>query len=501
MNGVYGLFERTVKAYPERIFVGHGDGLWTYAEVFAITQQFSVILHDYGIGMGDRVVLFCDNSLQYIAAFFAIMRLGAVAVPVNPAKPQESVAYVIEKCTPTLLLHSDRTAGRVEKMGEGAPGMWPQTLNVDSLPIFSAPGQAGGKGEAPPVDLSDSAVAEILFTSGTTASPKGVTLTHGNLLSNTGAIVQYLGLGPTDSVLLTLPLTYSYGNSVLLTHVCAGAALILEDSAAFPYRVLEALKKHQVTGFSTVGSYANLLLKCVRNEARVQGTLENLRYITFAGEATSAADLSYLRAHYPHLLVFVMYGQTEASARLSYLPPELLETKLGSVGRGLSNVVLRVVDERGHDALPGAVGEIIAQGPSVMKGYWEDGAATAEVLKDGWLYTGDSGTTDEDGYITIKGRKSDMIKFMGHRISPLEIENVINSCATVKECAVVESTLDQAVVIKACVVLSETGQVDAVRCFVSSRLPSYMRPQIYEVVEQLPKTDSGKIKRSSLRRG
>jgi acyl-coenzyme A synthetase/AMP-(fatty) acid ligase len=173
---------------------------------------------------------------------------------------------------------------------------------------------------------------------------------------------------------------------------------------------------------------------------------------------------------------------------------------LGSIGKGLCNVELKVVDEAGSDIKPGGLGEIIAHGPNIMKGYWGDPAATEEVLRDGWLHTGDNATVDEDGYIYIKGRNTDMIKHMGHRISPVEIENVINSCSYIKESAVIESILDGAPVIKAFIVMEKECSMEEIKKIVCSKLPLYMRPYVFEITDQLPRTDSGKIRRSTLRR-
>ena len=174
--------------------------------------------------------------------------------------------------------------------------------------------------------------------------------------------------------------------------------------------------------------------------------------MTFAGESTSFDDIDRLRGLAPHLKIFVMYGQTEASARLSYLEPRMLDDKRGSVGQAIPGVTLRVVDENGAIVAPGEIGEIIASGDNIMPGYWKNEEATLEVLKDGWLCTGDLATVDADGYIYIKGRKDDMIKFMGHRISPVEIESAVNSFEGVLESAVVAVTVAGQTQIKAFVV-------------------------------------------------
>jgi long-chain acyl-CoA synthetase len=540
MDGLYGLLHESSLKYQDRIFIRRGNNVWTYCQAEFMARRISGYLLRNGIQKGDRVVVFCDNSIQYIAAFFGIMKIRAVAVPVNPAKMADSFLYILEKSNPGMILACDATMDKLNRMNcePDANNLYEvnnkfvtKIINLDrsvlgdkaehvtdpdAEPDFCASGSGNGHIRLDAdtnadsnvdfsadtnndVDADSSDDAVILFTSGTTAYPKGVTLTHGNLMANTEAIIEYLHLTREDSILMTLPFTYSYGNSVLLTHTCVGASIVIDNNSAYPYKILESIKEYQVSGFSTVGSYINLMLKCVKNCGRTVNFFEALRYITFAGESTNNEDVLFIIRNFPHTKVYVMYGQTEAAARLSYLSPELLPGKIGSIGRGLCNVRLEVVNESGNIISPGEIGEIIAQGPNVMKGYWNDPRSTEEVLSNGWLHTGDNATIDDDGYIYIKGRKTDIIKYMGHRISPVEIENVINTCELVKESAVVESILDTAVVIKAFIVPEKNCTLEEVKKYISPRLPVYMRPQVLEVIGRLPRTDSGKIKRSVLR--
>lgn len=515
MKGLFGFIYESSKRYPDKTFVRCQNHAWTYSEVESLTQKVSGMLLKFGVQKGDRVVIFCDNSIQYIAAFFGIMRINAVAVPFNPMKMTDQLLYIIEKCSPRLIIVCSSTAGRlnpadirlrVKVIDIDCGGLWEDHNYIDG--IFGGSKECNGyrsknsncAEQNYTVNENDNAI--ILFTSGTTAHPKGVVLTHGNLIANTQAIVEYLHLTSEDSILMTLPFTYSYGNSILLTHAFAGASIVLENYAAYPYKILESIKRHGVSGFSTVGSYINLMLKYIKNSNSNSSNnfFAHLRYMTFAGESTNPDDIRFLCANFPDLKVYVMYGQTEASARLSYLCPEMLPGKAGSVGKGLSNVKLRVVDGCGFDIRPGEVGEIIAAGPNVMKCYWDDPIATQEVLRDGWLYTGDSATVDEDGFIYIKGRKTDMLKHMGHRISPVEIESVLNSYGGIKESAVIESKFDSIPVIKAFIVMEKECSTEEIRKFVYAKLPVYMRPQVFEVVDQLPRTDTGKIMRNFLRR-
>jgi acyl-coenzyme A synthetase/AMP-(fatty) acid ligase len=354
------------------------------------------------------------------------------------------------------------------------------------------------------LDLSWSLVEDydwpalILYTSGTTRMPKGVTLTHKNLTANTESIVQYLGLKEEDSLLAVINFSYSYGNSLLLTHTKMGSKIIIENRVSYPFIILEQLYTSKASGFSTVGSYINILLK---QEGLKDFYFKYLRYITFAGESTSFEDIKKLNAIAPHIKIFVMYGQTEASARLSYLEPDLIFQKVGSIGKGIPGVTLRVVTEDGMEAPPGEIGEIIASGDNIMKGYWNNEEETNSVIKDGWLYTGDLAVTDEDGYIYVKGRKDDVIKYFGHRISPVEIEAAINSCENVLESAVIGIENSNGKQIKAVVVPKNSlACIEDINAHVRKLLPAFKRPHIIEFVNELPRTSNGKIKRSELRK-
>jgi acyl-coenzyme A synthetase/AMP-(fatty) acid ligase len=239
----------------------------------------------------------------------------------------------------------------------------------------------------------------------------------------------------------------------------------------------------------------------LKQEALKDYHLKHLKYITFAGESTRFEDIEKLKDIAPHIIIFVMYGQTEASARLSYLEPELIFEKAGSIGKGIPGVTLRVVSNDGTDVSIGEIGEIIAYGENIMMGYWKNEAATKEVVKDGWLYTGDLAVIDEEGYIYVKGRKDDIIKHLGHRISPVEIEAAINCCDKVLESAVVGFKSNQEMQIKAFVVLknSLTG-IEEINNHIKKLLPAFKRPQSIEFLNELPRTANGKIKRSELRK-
>lgn len=489
MENIVEFLYRSAANYPDHLCVVSPTGKITYQEMLHEVQSLMFTLYHEGVRRGDRVVFYFKNSSEYIAAFFAVAALNAVAVPVNAANNLHHLKVIIDSTEPVLIL-----ADKALMNGFTQEDM-EKVRVLQSIVQWNH--EIEYTGDCMPYNTGNHAkTAMIIFTSGTSTVPKGVMLSHGNLIANTQSILDYLHLTHMDSVLVTIAFSYSYGNSLLLTHIASGGTLVLENHAAFPVKVIESLKTFKPTGFSTVGSFLNLLLKAA--------SLDNLgfsvlKYITFAGEATNYNLLQQLQKVYPELKIFVMYGQTEASARLSYLPCELLAQKSGSVGKGITNVELKVVNERGGQVAPGETGEILARGPNIMQGYWRDEEGTKAILQNGWLHTGDIATVDRDGYIFIQGRNNDIIKYLGHRISPMEIEGCIDKIPGVFESAVVEAMQNGEIFIKAFVVTDGKLSIEAIHEYLRNMLPPFKRPAIIQVISEIPRTTNGKIKRAALR--
>jgi len=455
------------------------------------------------------VGLLAQNSRFYVEGYYGILKAGGITVPLNTAADGSSLARFLTDCGATMLI----AGPRFEKAAVAAveAGATPELLMVETLERVPGLPQAvrglaldeSCRSEAPDPprgpSLTDLDVASIVYTSGSTGSPQGATLSHLNLLSNTRSIVDYLGLGPADRVLAILPFYYVYGKSLLNTHAAAGGTVVVENRFLYPNVALDTLEKEQCTGLSGVPStFAILLNRSNLAERR----LEHLRYVTQAGGAMSPELTRRLMTALPGKRIFIMYGATEASARLSYLDPEDLPRKIGSIGKAIPNVELRVLRADGTQAEVGETGEIIARGANIMSGYWRDPEATAQVLDEHGYHTGDLARHDEEGFFYVVGRKKDFIKCGAHRISAKEIEETIVELPEVHEVAVIgvpDETLGEK--IKAVVVFREGCQIEmrTLEMALKKKLPAYKVPGEIEVRDDLPKNESGKIMKQALR--
>jgi acyl-CoA synthetase (AMP-forming)/AMP-acid ligase II len=341
--------------------------------------------------------------------------------------------------------------------------------------------------------------AALMFTSGTTAAPKAVRITHRNIQANTDSIVGYLGLRDDDRMLVVLPFFYCFGASLLHTHLRAGASLALCHTFVFPETAVDLLERERCTGFAGVPSSFQLLLRISSFGSR---DLPALRLVQQAGGNLPPVLVEELLAAQPGAELFVMYGQTEATARLSYLPPDQVLTRVGSIGRGMPGVELVVVDEAGREVAPGVTGEILARGANVSPGYWNDPAASAAKFVGGGLRTGDLAFADEDGYLYVVDRLDDFIKSWGHRISAQEVEGcVLEMPGLVSAVALGVPDLEagETIVLVATVQPGATVTEEQVLAFARSRLAKHMVPRVVHLVPSIPLTASGKVDRPGLR--
>jgi acyl-CoA synthetase (AMP-forming)/AMP-acid ligase II len=505
---VHEILETSATRFPDRDAIWH-DGAWErYGDVEASSVAVASFLVSRGIEKGDRVALLCRNSFDYAHAYFGILKAGAVAVSLHEATTPDDLEYYM-KNSDAVALVADAKRARIARraMREGTavrtavfmgslprdPGLPAGVETVSSEEVLRSP-----DGAVPDPALTADDLAEIVYTSGSTGAPKGVMLSHGNLSTNMEAIVEYLHMTEQDRMLAILPFPYIYGKSLLLTQLLVGGSIVIDNRFTYPNTVLETLRDLECTGFAGVPATFSILL---RRSTLSQMSFPSLRYVTQAGGALAPDLITETSAAFSPALFYVMYGATEAAPRLSYLEPDRLVDKLGSIGKALTGIELKVLDDDGTELPQGDVGEIGARGPNIMKGYWKDPEGTAKALRHGYYYTGDLARMDEDGYFFVVGRKSEIVKVKGFRVSPYEIENVIVSIDGVREVAVVgvqDPIFGES--LKAFIATDGTNSLDerGLMRILADRLPPYKVPGSVEFMDVLPKNPAGKIDRALL---
>jgi amino acid adenylation domain-containing protein len=498
------LRDSAVRFPDKTALVASGKRL-TFSQLDDLSDELAQGLLDRGIARGDRVVLFLDNSAEAVVSIFAVLKAGAVFSPVNPSTKADKLAFILNNCRARGIITQQKIAGvasdAVEAApsvavtiiadGETAPNGFAHWNEVLSAPKFALLHGASG------IDID---LAMLIYTSGSTGFPKGVMMTHQNVVAAATAITTYLENTADDVILNVLPVAFDYGLYQVLMAVKVGATLILEKSFAFPQVILDRCAEEKVTGLPLVPTMAAILV-AQRNLA--PGALPHLRYITNTAAALPPAHIERLQALFPHVALYSMYGLTECK-RCTWLPPSELKNRIGSVGIAIPGTEAIVVDDDGRRAAAGVVGELVIRGAHVMKGYWENPEATARALRPGpheWervLHTGDLFRTDDAGFLYFVGRKDDIIKSRGEKVAPKEVENVIYAFPGVAEVAVIgvpDPILGSA--IKA-VIAGEPGaalQAAEIVRHCARFLEDYMVPKVVEFRPSLPKTDSGKISR------
>ncbi len=506
---VHQILEETARKFPEKEAAWYENKWITFSEIDLQSNRVANHLKDTGIERGDRVALLYENSFDYIINYYAILKAGGVTVALNTETTTDALIYLLNDSGAKAIITNQRFSKYLVPAVPKVPYLREVIIDQKDLSRYEAIGHCSqtrlrdiyetGDERHPGVRGIDIDLASIVYTSGSTGKPKGVTLTHLNIITNTRSIVEYLELTPDDRVMVVLPFYYIYGKSLLNTHFFVGGSVVIDNRFAFPNAILETMKKTEVTGFSGVPSTFMILL----NKSSVRKyEFESLRYLTQAGGAMAPVVQREVADLFSPAKLFVMYGATEASARLSYLDPDMLPAKWGSIGKGIPNVDLFVADENGQEVPQGDVGEVAARGANLMVGYWNDPEETAKVLRNGLYYTGDLGRMDEDGYLFVVGRTKDMIKVGGQRVSGKEVEEKILEINDVHEVAaigVADPTLGEAIKV---FIVPRDGTVldqDSIIKQLKNKLPAFKLPKYIEFREDLPKNESGKILKTVLK--
>lgn len=496
---VHSAFDARRQEAPDKTAVVVSDRTLSYRELNEHVNGITNALHAAGIGKGDRVALLLDSSAEYVAALHAVWRLGSVAVPLGPQTKAAKLAHVLSDTGARALLTqaSLAPAWTAALAGQASLLVWAHG-ETDALPWPQPTSDATPT--AGPASASD--LATLLYTSGTTGVPKGVMLSHANMLAAWRSVQTYLQLRTDDVIGLALPPTFSYGLYHVVMGLGIGATLVLENSAAFPVRLLQRLSAQRVTVFPGVPTlWASLL--ALNTSAH---DLSALRLITNAAAALPAAHTAQLRERLPQARLLLMYGLTECM-RASYLPHEEVAARPESVGRGIPHQEHWLEDEAGQRLPHGSTGELVVCGAHVSAGYWNAPAGQPSRLKPGprpgenTLHTGDLFRSDAEGWLYCVGRTDDMFKSRGEKVYPLEVENAICELPGVHEAAVTGVPDERlGLAVKAFVRL-RTGETLSEREVIRhclARLESWMAPKAVTFVDQLPLTESGKLRRRDL---
>lgn len=445
-------------------------------------SSFGARLVASGLKPGDPVVIGCALSPASSIAYLGAMYAGMVAVPIDESKLAMFGSALMERT--------------------GAKAMWTERARTFdwasdwNLRLIHGHPSEMPRDFMPPAPRQENDLAVLFATSGSSEAPRFVMVSHGNLIANTEAIIRSQHLAGDERAMLILPVSYCFGASVLHTHLYHGGSIVFDHRFMFPDKVLHSINSYECTTFAGVPMVYNILLR--RSNLR-SIPMPKLRRLLQAGGPLATEQIQEVRATVPNAKLYVMYGQTEATARISCLEPAMVDEKLGSVGQPLDNIEVRICDAAGEAVPDSQIGEVTVRGPSVTLGYLNEPEGQRCVFKDGWLHTGDLGRLDNDGYLWIEGRKSAFLKMRGVRINFAEVEARVAAVPGVYECAaaaVAHTEAGEALVLYIVPDAEEDSLAERVR----RSLPIHWTCDSIRIVSEIPKTDNGKISREALAR-
>jgi long-chain acyl-CoA synthetase len=510
------FLEKSAGLCPDKIaLICHGKRL-TYGEIDGAANSLAHALIDEGFKRQERVAVYLENSVESVISLFGILKAGGVFVIIDPQVKAKKLEYIIKDCGARMLItDNEHLANSSEVLSQlkelthiiitdfehpspsGLPDVRKKLLSFNTI-LEKFP-NTFIKPSCIDIDL-----ASLIYTSGSSGNPKGVMLTHLNMVAAANSITQYLENTSDDVIINTLPLAFDYGLYQILMAFKFGGTVILEKAFVYPQQVINLIVKEKVTGWPMVPTIAAILVKLKNLDKH---DFSHLRYISSTGQVLPPHHIAVLREAFPKVKIYSMYGLTECK-RVSYLPPEELDRRPGSVGKTMPNTEVYIVDEKGKEIMEaGETGELVVRGANVMKGYWNLPEETARALRPGpypgekVLYTGDLFQKDEEGFLYFIGRRDDIIKTAGHMVSPKEVENVLCEKEDVIEAAVIgmeDEILGKA--IKAFVHLTNNSDINAedIIKFCSERLEDFAVPKTVVLCGALPRTTTGKIQKRGL---
>lgn len=506
----------TAHRYPNNEALEYKGEVLSYQQVADDVLSLSGGLGSLGLDKSDRVAIYLEKRLEVASIIFAASLSGLTFVPVNPLLKANQVEYIVSDCNAKILFTSFMRLRQIHAeianckdlecvvlVDEVGDGLNIAALNFSVISIDELKQKQNDQKDLEKNQVIDEDLAAILYTSGSTGRPKGVVLTHRNMVEGAKSVAEYLQNNSEDRLLAALPFSFDYGLSQLTTAFLVGAKVSLLNFL-FARDIIKALEKNEITGLAAVPP---LWIQLADLEWP-QSVVDNLRYITNSGGAMPVNVLDKLRASLPNTKPYLMYGLTEAF-RSTYLEPEEIDKRPESMGKAIPNVEVMVVRPDGTECEPLEHGELVHRGALVAKGYWNDVARTAERFKpapSGFpevktqeiaVWSGDTVFRDEDGFYFFVGRKDEMIKTSGYRVSPSEVEEVIYDSGLVAEVialGVSHPKLGQAIVVIA-KVKDEDTQINDILGHCRKEMPAYMLPQHIQIEVALKRNPNGKIDR------
>lgn len=510
---LFHLLENTAAARPDALAVIDGTRRLTWREFRERSARLAQALLDAGLRRGDRVGLWLEKSVEALVSMTAVVHAGGVYVNLNPQLKVAQATHIMRNCQVRMMvgeasLLRDEGLPAYEQafvLGDGCDAPPGAARSARLEPILES-----GK-EAPPVTRArESDLGTIIYTSGSTGLPKGIMLTHHNIVVGAQIVSTYLSNVPDDRLLSVLPLNFDVGMNQFTCMLRVGGTLVVQRSL-LPGEILKSLRAHDITGLAGVPGVWALLLQ--NRKSLTREPLEKLRYITNTGGMIPGPHLEELRALLTHTQIFLMYGLTEAF-RSTFLDPAEVHRGAACIGKAIPDTDVWVVRPDGTETDADEVGELIHHGPTVALGYWGDAAKTDSVYRpnpfappellgrDQVVYSGDLVRRDADGFLYYEGRRDEQIKTQGYRVSPLEVEELMHATGLVHECAAFgkkDDTLGQRIVVVASLKAGAEADAAQLRAAVAKTAPAYLVPQEIHFLPEMPKNPNGKIDRSRLR--
>lgn len=481
---------------------------FTYAQLNQRCNRTANSLLERGVRAGDRVAILLKNGIEFIESYFAIAKIGAVMVPVNWRLVPNEIAYILDDTQAKTIIYDAEFDNAIAQLRESSSNPVQVFLRVNAIastmtiPVFAEDYDQATRfasAEEPALGAGDDELLFIMYTSGTTGYPKGVMHSHRSMLWAELTSICTSDIRVDDRCLLPMPMFHVSGLNPMSMFVHRGATGVIMREIDMD-RVFSAIEQESISTTVFVPSLMQLFLTMQETK---QADLSSLRWIATGGSPVPVSLLQEYRRI--GVAINQSYGLTESCGPGTLLLARDAESKLGSCGKPQMHTEARVVDNKGRDVKPGSgeVGELLLAGQHMMLGYWNKPEATAEVLKDGWLWTGDLCTIDDEGFISICDRKKDMIISGGENIYPAELENILAGCPDVLEAAVIGVESEKWIETPLAIIVPVPGaspSVESLIAYCKKHLASYKVPRLYELVDTLPRNASGKLLKAELRK-